>query len=218
MPALPFSKNDNVQPLQRKFRRERSPAKKFQRRYSPLDANMVQEMVNKLTSEKQSELHLMRMASTSINSFVDVEQNQTGEEQHHQGFRRDYSIGEIIRSSSHMIIPQTSEQAIQSTSTLNKHDYAFIKRSDGSYSYAILAYRSMEPIKGTNNSEECMVFVLEAVAVTLFEHASSLPMEGRCTNLLQLCLRTILVEPISLMTKTMHSSLLFVPLIGSIER
>jgi len=167
LPALPFSNgndDDDVQPRQRKSLRERSPAKKFQRRHSPLDADMAQEMVNKLAMEKQSEMHLMRTASTD--SYIE----EVDEEQH-KGFRRDYSIGETIRSSSHMIIEPTSEQAIQAVSSLNKHDFAFVKRSDGSYSYAILAYRSMEPIKGikdanSNNTEECMVFVMSDAGST----------------------------------------------------
>ena len=35
------------------------------------------------------------------------------------------------------------------------NEFSFIKRSNGSYSYAILANRSMEPIKG-----ECLTFVM----------------------------------------------------------
>eukprot|EP00585_Thalassiosira_rotula_P011222 CAMPEP_0196159516 /NCGR_PEP_ID=MMETSP0910-20130528/46362_1 /TAXON_ID=49265 /ORGANISM="Thalassiosira rotula, Strain GSO102" /LENGTH=378 /DNA_ID=CAMNT_0041424437 /DNA_START=64 /DNA_END=1203 /DNA_ORIENTATION=- len=167
LPALPFSNGNNgddVEPLQRKSLRERSPAKKFQRRHSPLDADMAQEMENKLAMEKQSEMHLMRMTSTD--SYI-----EGADEEQHKGFRRDYSIGETIRSSSHMIIEPTSEQAIQAVNSLNKHDFAFVKRSDGSYSYAILAYRSMEPIKGTkhansNNTEECMVFVMSDAGST----------------------------------------------------
>ena len=46
-----------------------------------------------------------------------------------------------------MIIEPTPKQAIQAVDSLNTHDFAFVKRSDGSYSFAILAYRSMEPTK-----------------------------------------------------------------------
>ena len=60
------------------------------------------------------------------------------------GFRRDYELGETLRSPSHMIdnIAQpitTSEENTNMGSLLQKHDFAFIKRSDGSYTYAILA-------------------------------------------------------------------------------
>jgi len=81
-----------------------------------------------------------------------------------KGFRCDYSLGESARSSSHMVIQPTSDQAFQAANTLKKHDFAFVKRSDGTYSYAILAFRSLQPThrgKGpTAPLEECMVFVL----------------------------------------------------------
>ena len=59
------------------------------------------------------------------------------------GFRRDYELGGRLRSPSHKIdITQpttTSEENTNMGSLLQKHDFAFIKRSDGSYTYAILA-------------------------------------------------------------------------------
>lgn len=80
------------------------------------------------------------------------------------GFRADYSIGDTIRSPSHMIIAPTPEQAFEATSSLRKHAFAFVKRTDGSYSYAILAFRSLEPPmdnSGPDNSlEEYMGFVM----------------------------------------------------------
>ena len=66
----------------------------------------------------------------------------------------DCTIGETLRSSSHMSIEAISEQDIQAIGSLDEHDFAFIKRSDGSYTYAILAYRSMEPVKGANNVDK----------------------------------------------------------------
>jgi len=100
-------------------------------------------------------------------SSMENENRQTVEQQH-KGFRKDYSIGEKTRSPSHMIIEPTSDQAIQVISSLKKHDFAFVKRSCGSYSYAILAYRSMEPIKGAidKSMEECMTFVMSDVGST----------------------------------------------------
>jgi hypothetical protein len=82
-------------------------------------------------------------------------------ESHHKGFRKDYVIGEILRSPSHMIIEHACGQAFQAASSLDTHDFAFVRRSDGSFSYAILAYRSMPPISGNNTSiEESMAFVM----------------------------------------------------------
>merc|ERR1719296_222792 len=49
---------------------------------------------------------------------------------------------------------------------LQKHDFAFVKRSDGSYSYAILAFRSFEPIKKGTGTEECMTFVTNKIGST----------------------------------------------------
>ena len=101
--------------------------------------------------------------------YSSIDEKQTTVERRHEhenGFRGDYTIGETIRSSIHMSIESTSEQAIQAIGSLDEHDFAFIKRSDGSYSYAILARRSMEPIKGDDindkakSMEECMTFVM----------------------------------------------------------
>ena len=94
--------------------------------------------------------------------------NMENKTQRHRGFCKDYSIGETIRSPSHMIIEPTSEQAIQDISLLNKHDFAFVKRSDGSHSFAILAYHSMEPTKESSKEsmEECMTFVISEDGAT----------------------------------------------------
>lgn len=80
------------------------------------------------------------------------------------GFRRDYSLGDIARCQSHMII-ETSEKALESIDTLKRLDFAFVKRADGSYCYSILACRTLEPPVDANNStpsslEEHMVFVV----------------------------------------------------------
>jgi len=65
-----------------------------------------------------------------------------------------------------MIIEATTDLASRTVSLLSTHDFAFVKRSDGSYSFAILAYRSMDmdPIRGgaedEEGMEECMNFVV----------------------------------------------------------
>ena len=88
-------------------------------------------------------------------------------EQQHKGSRRDYSLGETVRSPSHIIIEKTSELATQAVNTLQKRDFAFVRRSDGSYSFATLAYRSFEPmIKAAKNdaiTEEYMTFVMDDI-------------------------------------------------------
>ncbi len=69
-----------------------------------------------------------------------VEKRDEGEGQRNKGFRGDYDLGDSARASSHMIVEPTSKQALQAAGSLNKHDFAFVKRSDGSCTYAILAY------------------------------------------------------------------------------
>jgi len=84
-----------------------------------------------------------------------------------KGFRRDYSLGVTARCLSHMIIDRTAtpEQVFQSIDELKALDFAFIKNSEGLYSYAILACRTLEPpIDSMNSSshvlEEFMIFVV----------------------------------------------------------
>ena len=45
--------------------------------------------------------------------------------------KQKYTLGEVSRSPSHMVIYRSKEKAIQSASRLNKYDQAFIKRSNG---------------------------------------------------------------------------------------
>jgi len=91
-----------------------------------------------------------------------------------KGFRRDYSLGVTARCLSHMIIDRTTtpEQVFQSIDKLKALDFAFIKSSDGSYSYAILACRTLEPLNSTRKStsrilEECMVFLVSDAGSTV---------------------------------------------------
>mmetsp|Transcript_23506 Transcript_23506/g.42460 ORF Transcript_23506/g.42460 Transcript_23506/m.42460 type:complete len:410 (+) Transcript_23506:104-1333(+) len=167
---------ETLQPKQRKFS-NKCLSKKFQQQRSPGRADTVHEITEtKLVNEEQRARQRsteVRPAGSNVNpgrqysvSFAPITTPpslasiQTNNKQN-KGFRNDYSIGETLRSSSHMI-EDSSEQTFQAVSSLKNHDFAFIKRSNGSYSFAILAYRSMEPIKGdkTKSSKECMVFVI----------------------------------------------------------
>ena len=70
------------------------------------------------------------------------------------GFRRDYKLGETLRSPSHMIASaQPTSEENMNIDSLQKHDFAFIKRSDGSYTYSILAC--------IDDEGERMTFVLD---------------------------------------------------------
>lgn len=83
-------------------------------------------------------------------------------------FHKDYKLGDTLCCPSHATSEPDSRRACRAVSSLRVHDFAFVKRSDGSFSYAILAYRSMMPTeKGNNKSmEECMTFVLGTTGST----------------------------------------------------
>ena len=70
-----------------------------------------------------------------------------------RGFRKDYALGDTARVASHMIIETNPERAIHSIGTLTLYDFAWVKRSDGTYSYSILAYRSSSG-GGANEADE----------------------------------------------------------------
>ena len=191
-PPFPTGIRDDVSPAHSISKKSQS---KFQRRRATAtNADVRQPMMKNIKSEKRRERRRTmeaRMTSnddsngltklrrrTSVTfapllSSSSIDEKQTIlEEQHENGFRGDYTIGETLRSSSHMSIEPFSEQAIQAIGSLDQHDYAFIKRSDGSYSYAILAYRSIKPIKGANNIDKvesvegCMTFVMSEAGAT----------------------------------------------------
>ncbi len=76
----------------------------------------------------------------------------------HIGFRQDYALGESIRDASHMIVPFTfplpldrrspspSSSTTNEVDTLQTHDFAWVKRSNGTYTYSIIAYRTPDVI------------------------------------------------------------------------
>jgi len=77
------------------------------------------------------------------------------------GFRQDYTLGETARCPSHIVTGLTSKKTTEAMNSLSIHDFAFVKRSDGRFTYAILAFLSNEEDKISNQSlEEFMIFVL----------------------------------------------------------
>jgi hypothetical protein len=96
-------------------------------------------------------------------------------DQDSNGFRKDYTLGETVRSFSHMVVESSLEKASEAVNVLKNHDFAFIRRSDGSWTYSILAYRSFEPLKAgeaappltsSDELEECMMFVMSNAGQT----------------------------------------------------
>jgi len=112
------------------------------------------------TVVSSSSNHLKRHEQSLHTSMPNLHQ-QTNDQQQQKptrqlGYRPDYKLGQTVRSPSHLLIPTSSQNAIQQISTLLKHDFAFIKRSNGLYSYAILAYRSNNDKKG-----DSLTFVMD---------------------------------------------------------
>jgi hypothetical protein len=95
-------------------------------------------------------------------------QSSAKKESQHKGLRQDYELGETLRHPSHTVVEPTDGRACRGVSSLDNYDFAFVKRSDGSFSYAILAYRSLEVVeRGDEKSvEECMTFVMSGAGNT----------------------------------------------------
>ena len=52
-----------------------------------------------------------------------------------------YVLGDVVKSDHHMIMPASETEALQHGSRLNALDFAFVLRSNGSWTYAIVAER-----------------------------------------------------------------------------
>lgn len=90
--------------------------------------------------------------------------------------KQKYAIGEIVRTPRDMIIYRSDVEAIRSASLLEKHEQAFLKRSNGVWTCAVLADRTFQPKNApstrahwhtkdeinaeTMKLEECMLFVI----------------------------------------------------------
>ena len=72
-----------------------------------------------------------------------------------------YTIGDVAQSSSHMMIETCPRAALINACQLKTHDFAFVKRSDGSWTYAILAGHCKDI-----DNEEVMVFVTNETGCT----------------------------------------------------
>lgn len=52
-----------------------------------------------------------------------------------------YVLGDVVKSDHHMIVPASETEALSHGSSLNALDFAFVLRSNGSWTYAIVAER-----------------------------------------------------------------------------
>ena len=108
------------------------------------------------------QLQQLRRPDTAYGHQQQYAQDHGGQEPFHKGFRPDYVLGEYSRHTSHMIMPQDDVHAIQLVNTLSKHDFAFVKRSNGNYSYA-MAYRTSSYSNDDDDEkkDEGMAFVMD---------------------------------------------------------
>ncbi|KAL3800178.1 hypothetical protein HJC23_001099 [Cyclotella cryptica] len=91
-----------------------------------------------------------------------------------------YSLGDVASTPKHMIIHRSNTEAIHSASLLKQYEQAFLKRSNGLWTVAILADRSLQPVKRdsshwyseweidstTMELEESMLFVINEHGAT----------------------------------------------------
>merc|ERR1719203_130772 len=79
---------------------------------------------------------------------------------HEARINQTYTLGEALRCPSHMIADLGSRTAEEAASSLSIHDFAFVKRSDGVFTYAILAHRTEGGAEPDRAAEGRLTFVL----------------------------------------------------------
>jgi hypothetical protein len=87
----------------------------------------------------------------------DFDKDRQGKCQTHCVARQDYQLGDLARCPSHMIIKPCPQSALEKASQLQNYDFAFIRRTDESWTYAILAKNHLP---SSDSNEEYMIFVM----------------------------------------------------------
>jgi len=99
--------------------------------------------------------------------------------------KRKYRLGDIAHTPRDMFVFKSNKDAMESASLLKKHDQAFLKRSDGLWTFAVIADRSFQPAdapstrsrwhtqidsdghdKKSTDMVECMLFVINEDGAT----------------------------------------------------
>lgn len=130
-----------------------------------------------VTSNSQEMPYLPKCKSAQdIPATPDHTSTKSNEEQirdaRFDGSRPDYRLGDSARSTSHMVIapPDSKKAALDTVASLADHDFAFVKRSDGSFTYSILAFRRSITYSGQDETkspeEEWMIFALDSKGST----------------------------------------------------
>jgi hypothetical protein len=94
------------------------------------------------SKKKKKSKQMRQSASTSSSTELGVDNSVLTSQVTNS---HEYSLGEIARSRTDMIIAPDSVSATEATSTLHVHDKAFLQRSNGLWTVAMLADRSMQP-------------------------------------------------------------------------
>jgi len=177
---------------------QKAPPRRVTVSFGPTKEQLQEQLRNSTQTQYDQQLNYN-------NSMPDIHNNNNHPQSSHPtnhpqrqhiGYRPDYKLGQVARSPSHLLLPpsptnnnnnnKSKLNYINQIATLLKHDFAFVKRSNGLYSYAILAYRtnpsSSKGGKSTHNGgnvnnnsndyyngeykEEGMAFVMDDVGST----------------------------------------------------
>jgi hypothetical protein len=106
-------------------------------------------------SSMSSSRPVRRYSTMEIAKDQEAAARSKGKMQGYSGVRSDYSLGDVARCASHMIIPDDPQEAFGQVSQLKQYVFAFVKRTDGLWTYAILAHSFVD-----DEGEECMMFVM----------------------------------------------------------
>jgi hypothetical protein len=107
------------------------------------------------TAKEQNAAAVPRLPFSRRRSDGDYNPSQQSRMQSYSGVRSDYSLGDVARCTSHMIIQDDPQEVFDQVSQLKQHDFAFIRRTDGLWTYAILSHSFVD-----DEGEECMMFVM----------------------------------------------------------
>lgn len=120
---------------------DRSSASNRHRR-TTISTDEVYDMVTELARTQRKQTSYVSSDKTKSTSSSTKSSSNEAQHLRYQGFRSDYALGEVVRSPADMVIETSTKAAIRSVSSLQMHDFAWVRRSDGSFTYAILAYRT----------------------------------------------------------------------------
>lgn len=96
--------------------------------------------LQKIITEKQNPQD--HLSTAELFERMMLSDKQANQLRYSGGYRDNYYLGGEVTSASHMVSKYTPERAIPSVDLLQAHDFAWVKRSDGLLTYAILAHRS----------------------------------------------------------------------------